>query len=108
MQNFLKCFTAVGSGFDSRQDPWEVFKCCFFCPHSVAVVSTQPLTEMSSKEFPWRQSAAGEYSRPGCTECQSKDGSPTFVICRGKAVIVQLSASQVGPHTTDWDTLSAH
>jgi hypothetical protein len=26
---------------------------CSFCQHSVALGSTQPVTEMSTKEFPW-------------------------------------------------------
>jgi hypothetical protein len=26
---------------------------CSFCLHAVAMASSQPLTEMSTKEFPW-------------------------------------------------------
>jgi hypothetical protein len=54
----------------------------FFCPPSVALVSTQPLMEMSTKELPWELSAANVYSwQPCCLSCaehHSKDGSPTF------------------------------
>ena len=32
------------------------------CRHSVALGSAQPLTEVSTKEFPWGQSAAGAQS----------------------------------------------
>ena len=74
---------------------------CSFCPHSVAVVSTQSLTEMSSLGGKVRLASRPVLVVPNV---KVKVGSPTFVICRGKAVIAQLSASQVGPHTT----LSVH
>jgi hypothetical protein len=32
-----------------------------FCPHSVALGSTQPVTEMGAKEFPWWQFAASAW-----------------------------------------------
>jgi hypothetical protein len=51
----------------------------FLYSHSVAMRYTQPLTEMSTKEFPWRYSAAGAKSwqlcRPSCAECQWMDGN---------------------------------
>jgi hypothetical protein len=37
---------AGGSGFDFQVT-------CSFCPHSLALGATQPLTEMSTKVFPW-------------------------------------------------------
>jgi hypothetical protein len=53
-----------------------------FCPHSVAWGSIQPLTELSTEEFIWRQRATGAYSWqfcfPGCAECRSKNESSTF------------------------------
>ena len=32
---------------------------CSACPHSVALASTQPVTERSTKELPWGYSVAG-------------------------------------------------
>ena len=42
-----------GSGFDPPEVLGIFQVACSFCPHSVALGSTQPLTEMSTKEFPW-------------------------------------------------------
>ena len=53
-----------------------------FCPHSASLRSTQPLTEMSTKEFPLAYSAAGARScqlySPSCVKRHSKEQSPTF------------------------------
>ena len=53
-----------------------------FFLHSVPLGSTQPLTEMSTTEFPWGLKTAGAYSwqlfRSSWAECQGKDGSQTF------------------------------
>jgi hypothetical protein len=61
----------------------EIFQVTYsFCPHSVALGSTQLLTEMSTKEFSWGWSVTGTQSwqlcHPSCAKCQSKDGSLTF------------------------------
>jgi len=54
----------------------------YFCLHSLTLGSTQPLTKMSTKGFPWGQSAAGAWSwelcRPICAHWQSKIRNPTF------------------------------
>jgi hypothetical protein len=43
-----------GLGFDFRQDLCENFRVIqSVCPHSVALGSTQLLTEMSTNEYPW-------------------------------------------------------
>ena len=53
-----------------------------FWPHSVALDYSQPLTEVSIKEYPWVLRAASAWSwqlcRHICAECEIMDGSPTF------------------------------
>jgi len=53
-----------------------------FCVPSVALGSTQPLIEMSTKEFPWGKVqialTADNSAVLSYAECQSKDGSHTF------------------------------
>jgi hypothetical protein len=44
-----------------------------FCPHSAALGSTKPQTEMSNKELPW-----GKVRQTRRAERKSKDGSPIF------------------------------
>jgi hypothetical protein len=55
---------------------------CSFWPHWIAVEYSQPLTEVSTKEYPWVLRAAGAWSwqlcRHSCAECEIMDGSPTF------------------------------
>jgi len=67
----------------------ENFQVTYSCsPHSIARGSTQPLTEMNTKEFPW----GVNYGRrieltTSCAESQNSDGSPTFhlfMTCYGK------------------------
>jgi len=69
------------SGFDSVLGYFQVTYS--YSPHSVALDCTQPLTEMSPKEFLWGypegKSFAGalmwQICRPVCAKCQSRDGS---------------------------------
>jgi hypothetical protein len=49
---------------------------CSFCPQSVALGSNQPLTEMSSKGFPWKY--ISQICRPGWAKCHAKNESPKF------------------------------
>jgi hypothetical protein len=46
------CHKTGGSGFNFQVAD-------SFCPHSVALGSTQPRTEKSTGKFPWECSAAG-------------------------------------------------
>jgi hypothetical protein len=51
-----------GPAFDLRLGPWKFQVTYSFCPHLVALGSTQPLTEMSIKGFHWGESGAVAWS----------------------------------------------
>ena len=80
LRYFARRREAPGSNPGRVLGSFQVAYC--FWPLSVALGSTQPLKEMSTKEFPWGYNVAGAYSRQfcrlNCAECQNKGGSPTF------------------------------
>jgi hypothetical protein len=75
-----------------------------FCPYSVNLEFTRPLTARSTKELPSAYSAAGAWSwqlfSPGCVECQgSQKFSPLpaheiFITCYGKDFFSFLEESK--------------
>ena len=60
-----------------------------FCPHSVALESTQPRNREISLAVQWSQRVELTALRP-CAECHSRGGSPIFhPVCEGYNLLQQ-------------------
>jgi len=60
LNNKRKCREVPGSIPGRALGIFQV--ACYYCPHSVALEFTQPITETSKEKIPWGYIAAGAWS----------------------------------------------